>query len=738
MTKHSTPKFPVGTVITESNKNSRIIAILDDMVVMRPTDADANDHLDFSMTIQDLNSKMDAVDFEIELPPLKTLYGSTALPKEGPDYIDLNDEEQLKVLFELCAMNVLTEYLENGLKKVTEAWINDHHEEIEGKVKKQFRRLIGQKQRKSKSTKSFDLPAGKKLARQFKDYQSEFFDPSKFATKHSRAGRPEKEFPSWVNDLIHKCAKDYLDGREKTVKRGYILLEGELYEENARRAATDPGHVDIKVSETKFRKIVASMPRTAVMATRKGRAEMIRNMRTGIGETIARMVGEVIQIDECELPLWVFLEKTGLHHVVGERTMNQLRKDAENENIGKVWILVAYDVATGTPLAFNIARSQNANDTLELIRRLVSDKTKLAREAGCQHAPPPAVRPFQIVMDTGSGLWNRYVPTAILSLGAMFRFGRTKSPTDKAFIERFFATLGSDIVRALHGHSGDGPGSNTDYDGKEMTALTIAQVEKYIWWYFTDCLPFKKTQRKGGWGIQQKHLFDQTVELYGKLPPLSRRHVRRALGLKVRRVVTKMGIEAFRMPFQGDVNFRKWALDNIGAEVTVYVDPHSIEEVTVKTDKGEIFHLRASLSQFRDFTLQEWVHFLEEWRASDAVSKEISAMALYRFYKRLDAEMEKLLDFYGKEHKVIALDEAQSLCDELAGGDLTILEPDEGSKAAAPMDVYMGCNEGVGIFVPGSDIEDAEIIEEASPTTPGKSKAPKTFTGVSKGKGGLK
>lgn len=738
MTKYTTPKFPVGTVVTEGNKSSRIIAILDDMAVMRPTTADANDHLDFFMSLEDLTSKMNAVDFEIDLPQLQSLHGSTALPKNGPDYIDLDDEEQLKVLFELCAMLVLQEYLNNGLKKVTEAWINDHHEVIGGKVKKRFRQLIGQAQRKSKSTISFDLPGGKKLASQFKDYKSEFFNPSDFATKHGRAGRPEKEFPEWVNRLIDESASDYCDGREKTVKHGYTLLEGQLLEENARRAQIYPGHEDIKVSETKYRKIVKAMPKTAVMATRKGRAEMIRNMRSGLGETIARMVGEVIQIDECELPLWVFLEKTGLHHVVGERTMKQLRKEAENESVGKVWILVAYDVATGRPLAFNIARSQSANDTLELIRRLVSDKTKLAREAGCQHAPPPAIRPFQIVMDTGSGLWNRYVPTAILSLGAMFRFGRTKSPTDKAFIERFFATLGSDIVRALHGHSGNGPGSETDYDGKEMTALTIAQLEKYIWWYFTDCLPFKTTQRKGGWGIQQKQLFDQTVEMYGKLPQLSRRKIRRALGLKVCRSVTKMGIEAFRMPFQGDVNFRKWALDNIGAEVTAYVDPHSIEEITVKTDKGEIFYLRASLSQFRDFTLQEWVHFLEEWRASDAVTKEISAMALYRFYKRLDAEMDKLLDFYGKEHKVITLDEAQSLCDELAGGDLTILEPDEGSKAASPMDVYLGVDDGEGVFVPGSDIEDAEIIEEILPKTPERSKAPKMFTGVPTGKGGLK
>jgi hypothetical protein len=718
-----------------------MIAALDGMAVMRPEGANANDYQDFFMPIADIEARANSVDFEIKLPPLKTLYGSNAVPSTTRNFVDLDDEEQLKVLFELSVMLVLMDYVESGLKKVTERWVDAHHEEIEAGAKKKFRKFTGQSRRKSKQTTTFDMPGGKKVARMFKDYQSDFFDPSMFSNKHCRAGRPQKEYPEWVNKLIRECARDYLDGREKTVKRGFLILTGKLIEENAARAKTVPGHEDVLVSETKYRKIVAAMPTAAVMATRKGRAEMIRNMRAGIGETIARMVGEVVQIDECELPLWVFLEKTGLHQVVGERTMNRLRKEAESEAVGKVWILVAVDVATGRPLAFNIARSQNANDTLELLRRLVSDKSKLAREAGCVHAPAPAVRPFQIVMDTGSGLWNQFVPTAILSLGAMFRYGRTKSPTDKAFIERFFATLGADIVRALHGHSGDGPGSEADYDGQDMTVLTIAQLEKYLWWYFTDCLPFKETQSKGAWGMRQQQLFDQTAEMYGVLPPLSRRHTRKALGLKVRRVVSKMGIEAFRMPFQGNCHFRKWTLNNIGTEVTVFVDPHSIEEVTVKTDDGEIFYLNASLSQFRDFSLQEWVHFLQEWRESDPVTKEISATALYRFYKRLDGEMEKLLEFYGNEHKTMTLDEAQHLCEELAGGDgdLTILESDEGSKAAAPSDVYSGANEGDGIFAPGGHIEDAEVMgpvpRPAASRTP---KSPKTFTGAAKGKGGLK
>jgi hypothetical protein len=321
----------------------------------------------------------------------------------------------------------------------------------------------------------------------------------------------------------------------------------------------------------------------------------------------------------------------------------------------------------------------------------------------------------------------------------MFRFGRTKTPTDKKFIERFFETMGSDIFRQFHGHSGNGPEAVSDYDGKDMTALTIAQVEKYIWWYFCDCLPFKTTNRKGGWGIQRSHLFERLCEDYGLLPPLSRREVRLALGLKVTRVVTKMGIEAFRMPFQGDPKGRRWILDNIGAEVTVFVDPHSIEEVTVKTPDGQTFYFKASLSQFKDFTLQEWVHFLQEWRASDPVSTSISVAALHRFYQRIDAEMEKLLDFYGKEHKSIKMEDAQTLCDDLAGNDLSILPDNGGSSAAAPEDIFGGATEGAGIFMPGSSvIEDAEIIEEAPPARQKTSKPMKKFTGAAKGKGVLK
>lgn len=747
MSKYTNPEFPVGSLFVDGSKTSRLIAMLHDVAVLRPTGADANDMQDFSMSVEEIREKMKRVDFEIKFSTAAYMESATTLHTQDVQFAELDDEMRDKALFGIACCMALEELRDEGVIKITEPSINANHDRVTLQAQNLYNKVAGVKKRGNRKQAGYVVPLGQTLMKQYNSCKISTFDPADFRTKHSKAGRPKKQFPQWVLDLMYEAMQPHLDGREPHVKPCYEMLKGKLLEVNAERARTVPGHVDIKVSERKFRDFADDLNPTAMDVARKGVEEMKRTMRSGFGEIVARMIGEVIQIDECQMPLWVFLEKTGLNKVVGEQTMRQLKSDAQNTKKGKVWILVAVDVATGMPLAFHLAKSPNADDTLELLRRLVSDKTKLAKEAGSVNPPPPAVRPYKIVMDTGSGLWNNVVPHAILSLGGGFQFGRTKSPSDKAFIERFFSTLGSDIMKALHGYNGQGPGTKTDYDGEDMTVMTIAQLEKYLWWYFTDCLPFKTTQRKGSWGGIRHVIFERMKKLYGMLSPLSHREVRRAVGLRVTRSVTKMGIEAFRMPFQGDGKFRAWALANIGAKVTVCVDPHRIEEATAITPTGEVHYLTACLSQFRHFSLSEWTHFLEEWRAADPLTEEVSVEALYRFYQRIRKEMDQLLEFYGKEHSVIKLADAQEMADSLVGGNLTILHGDV-SGASAPRSALTASEAmGHGVFTPGGQVvEEAEKDETGGPvadlqddrTEKKPVREPRKFTGKSKGKGGLK
>lgn len=747
MSKITPPEFPIGCLFVQDTKTSRLVAMVDDLAVLRPTGSDANDNQDFTMTVEQIRENMKRVDFEIKFPTAAFMKGATALGTGADQYVDLDDEAKQKVLFCLCSCIALGELERERKVKITESWIDANHHDVEKRIEKRYRIASGTPRRGNAKRNGYVVPAGETLLTQYNKFLSDSFDPVDLDTKHGNAGRPKKEFPQYILDLMQEAVDPFLDGREPKLIRRYEMLKGMVQKTNRERSATVPGHIDVKVSERKFREFAKSLDPTAVKIGRKGWNEMKRVMRSGFGELKARMIAEAIEIDECEMPLWTFLEDTGLDKVVGEKTMRQLKSEAKQSNVGKIWILVAVDVATGAPLAFHLAKNPNSDDTLELLRRLVSDKSQLAREAGCENAPPPAVRPFMIVMDTGSGLWNNIVPHAILSLGAMFRFGRTKSPSDKAFIERFFATLGSDIMKALHGYNGQGPGKQTEYDGQDMTVMTMAQLEKYLWWYFTDCLPFKTTQRKGGWGGIRHVLFDKVKRMYGMLPALSHREVRRAVGLRVTRKVTKMGIEAFRMPYQGNEEFRRWALRNIGASVTICVDPNRMEEVTAITKDNQTFYLKACLSQFKCFSLREWRHFLEEWRYSDPVTQEISVEALYRFYNRISAEMDGLLAFYGKEHKVIKRDEAQALADTLAGSDMAILHGEDSSPSASLSALAEPVGTGEGVYAPGGEVsaepdETSDDVDVPNVETNDNGKSPatkiQTFTGTPEGRGSLK
>ncbi|WP_165814570.1 DDE-type integrase/transposase/recombinase [Pararhodobacter oceanensis] len=465
------PEFPVGCLIVDGTKASKVVAIVKDSAVLRPVSADANAMQDFLMSTAEIREHAKRVDFEIKFSTSAYMQGSGLVDPKDVPFVAFDEEEKMRAIFGAACCMALEELRNEGLIRITAPSIDENHDLVSKRTQEVFRRFLGVTRRGNRKHVGFDVPYGQTLVKQYNAYTHEAFDPSDFWTKHSKAGRKKKTFDQWVMDLMAEAYSPYRDQREPKLIRCYERLQGMLLDANRERLATVPGFEPVKVSERKFREYAANQKPTAVKVSRKGQHESARLNRCGIGEIAARMIGESVEIDECELPLWVFLEKTGMHKVFGPETMRQLKLEAQDPKKGKVWVLVAVDVATGMPLAFHLAKSQNADDSIELLRRLVSDKTKLAQDAGCKNPPPPPVRPYMVTMDTGSGLWNNSVPRAILSLGGWFRYGRTKSATDKAFVERFFATLGSDIVKALHGYNGQGPGTKTEYDGQDMTVM---------------------------------------------------------------------------------------------------------------------------------------------------------------------------------------------------------------------------------------------------------------------------
>ncbi|MEH6522072.1 hypothetical protein [Sulfitobacter sp.] len=121
--------------------------------------------------------------------------------------------------------------------------------------------------------------------------------------------------------------------------------------------------------------------------------------------------------------------------------------------------------------------------------------------------------------------------------------------------------------------------------------------------------------------------------------------------------------------------------------------------------------------------------------------------AQYRFYNRVSAEMDGLLAFCGKEHKVIKRAEAQDLADTLAGSDMAILHGEDSSSSASLSALAEPVGTGEGIYPPVGEVlaewveanDDADV-PNVETSDSGKSTATinQKFTGAPEGKSSLK
>ncbi|MEH6522074.1 MAG: hypothetical protein V7775_12770 [Sulfitobacter sp.] len=197
----------------------------------------------------------------------------------------------------------LAELEREGVIKITVSSIDASHHVVEKRVEEHCRKVSVSPRRANVKRNGYVVPAGETLLKQYRTYLFDSFDPVNLDTKHSNAGHPAKELAQWVIDLMTKAMEDFLDGREKHLIRCYEMLQGMMLVANRERSLSVPGHTDVVVTERKFRAFAKSMDPSAVMIGRKGWNEVLKAMRSGFGELKARMIAEVIGIDECEMPL---------------------------------------------------------------------------------------------------------------------------------------------------------------------------------------------------------------------------------------------------------------------------------------------------------------------------------------------------------------------------------------------------------------------------------------------------
>ncbi|GGI00160.1 Mu transposase C-terminal domain-containing protein [Arthrobacter liuii] len=88
----------------------------------------------------------------------------------------------------------------------------------------------------------------------------------------------------------------------------------------------------------------------------------------------------------------------------------------------------------------------------------------------------PVIRIFRIVTDNGKDFTSKVFDSACRQLGIIITRSSTRSPTDKAMIERFFDTLLDQFIAYLPGNTGGG----VDRRGKNPDAEELLDIEDLV------------------------------------------------------------------------------------------------------------------------------------------------------------------------------------------------------------------------------------------------------------------
>lgn len=182
--------------------------------------------------------------------------------------------------------------------------------------------------------------------------------------------------------------------------------------------------------------------------------------------------------------------------------------------IGTPWLTVLIDVRSRCVVGFLLSfEPPSTYSVMECLKRAGMPKTRFLDDKGPARKLVNVFGRFdQIVVDNGKEFAGVSFEDAFADLGTTLRLAPVASPTHKAIVERFFATLNNLIARQL-------PGAllpvhvmrELGYDHTASAVLTVEQMEDLIW----EAIRFYHIEVHSSTGLPPGAIWQQDAERFG-------------------------------------------------------------------------------------------------------------------------------------------------------------------------------------------------------------------------------
>ncbi len=150
--------------------------------------------------------------------------------------------------------------------------------------------------------------------------------------------------------------------------------------------------------------------------------------------------------------------------------------------LGRLWVTVVIDRCTRMVVGFHVHLEPPCSLTVAAaLRNAIASKEYVQqRWPDLTHPWVTWGMPTMVVLD--NGLENRavFLQEAAAELGFTIHYAETRTPEDKAYVERFFGTAEAQFVPMFPGGTGRNPQARGDYDAEGMACVTLKDVDEFF------------------------------------------------------------------------------------------------------------------------------------------------------------------------------------------------------------------------------------------------------------------
>lgn len=488
------------------------------------------------------------------------------------------------------------------------------------------------------------------------------------------------------------------DTKESSAANVMIHLEMLIFEDNKIRKRNGLKLNGLPGSSTLVAHRHYLLTPTEFMIATKG--EVFTRNKRGRGSTDIRalMIGECVEIDECNASLMSSAKERGIWENLAQPVKDQI-KEIDKIITERLTILVMIDVASRMPLAWVISDQPKAVATLALFRMATRDKTREKLKYGCAGDPVGMVGLGHVKNDNGPGLRNSAVVTALIATGSMNTITRAYASTDKPYVERMFGTTESVLFKILHGYTGRKPGDLPGYDAEKSGVLDLDELYEILTKFMIDEYPSMQHMGVGMGGRRPYEVYQEILATRDCFPPIDPNQRRIHLGWEENVTPSDEGVRVFKgIWFNSDELQTALDLARIkGRKVSVFVDPENISCATVLIPGvHNPVEVQLQITAFADMTVPETLALMAEWRRENPKVAEVHNDRLMKLRRERFDMLRKIGVERNLPRSYSTVEECQAKARAVFAGARVI--PDRGLPGTTAPDQIMNIGSSENVF----------------------------------------